>query len=149
MISTRPVRKEDADRWRDLRVALWPEASADVHAAEIGEFFAGRAREPVAVLVAENMEGDIIGFVELSIRTSAEGCETDHVAFVEGWFVVREARRRGVGRALMAAAETWGRTQGCAELGSDTQASNRISRAAHAATGFEEVALVRCFRKAL
>jgi aminoglycoside 6'-N-acetyltransferase I len=62
---------------------------------------------------------------------------------------VPDARGRGVGRALMAAVERWGRAQGCHELGSDAQADNDVGAAAHRALGFEDVGLVRCFRKDL
>lgn len=42
-----------------------------------------------------------------------------------------------------------GRAQGCIEFGSDTEPDNEISRVAHHALGFQDVGLVRCFRKAL
>ena len=77
------------------------------------------------------------------------GCRTSRVAYLEGWFVVPEARRRGVGRALVSAAEEWGRTQGCTEFASDTQPDNQASDAAHRALGFSEAGLVLCFRKEL
>jgi len=87
--------------------------------------------------------------VELSIRPQAEGCHTDRVAYLEGWFVVPQARGRGVGRALVAAAEAWGRSEGCREFASDAQADNAVSAAAHQALGFSEAGQVRCFRKDL
>ena len=71
------------------------------------------------------------------------------VAYLEGWYVVAEARRRGVGRALVEAAEAWGRSQGCTELASDTAHENEVSASAHRSLGFEDVGLVRCFRKRL
>ena len=70
-------------------------------------------------------------------------------AYLEGWFVVPKARRSGVGRALIVAAEEWGRSQGCSEFASDAQPDNEVSAAAHRALGFIEVGLVRCFRKDL
>jgi aminoglycoside 6'-N-acetyltransferase I len=88
-----------------------------------------------------------VGLAELSIRPCAEGRRTSRVAYLEGWFVAPEARRQGVGRALLKAAEEWGRTQGCTEFASDTQPDNVISTTAHHALGFAEVGLVRCFRK--
>lgn len=54
-------------------------------------------------------------------------------------YVVPEARRRGVGRALIAAADEWARAQGCTEFASDTLADNDVSTAAHQALGFEEL----------
>jgi aminoglycoside 6'-N-acetyltransferase I len=132
-----------------MRRALWPEAAAGEHEGEIEEFFAGRAREPLAVLIAWDAEGAAVGFAELSIRPTADGCRTNHVAYLEGWFVAPEARRRGVGRALIEAAERWARGQGCRELASDTEAGNAVSIAAHEAAGFDDAGLNRRFRKDL
>lgn len=137
----------DAAPWEAMRRQLWPEGSAG-HAEEIAAFFAGRLREPVAVLVAED-GGTLIGFAELSIRNVAEGCSSGHIAYLEGWYVAPRARRLGVGRALIAAAERWGTEQGCSEFASDARIDDESSAAAHAAVGFEEVERIRCFRKAL
>lgn len=149
MIEIRAARPGDARLWREMRHALWPEGSAEEHAGEIEDFFAGRSREPLAVLVAEAVPGQLAGFAELSIRSYADGCTTDRVGYLEGWYVVPEARRQGVGRALVEAAEDWARAQGCTEFASDTEADNERSAAAHRALGFTEAALIRCFRKDL
>src|SRR5207302_11412637 len=87
--------------------------------------------------------------VELSIRAYGGGCGTDRVALVEGWYVHPAWRRTGVGAELIRAAEAWARSQGCTEIASDTEADNVSSAAAHRALGFEETAVVRCFRKPL
>src|SRR5437879_4212133 len=115
----------------------------------LGRFFGGEAREPLGVLLAEDGTGCSIGLAELSIRADAEGCHSDRVAYLEGWFVVPKARGHGVGRALVAAAEEWGRSQGCCEFASDSRRDNEVSAAAHRALGFIEVGLIRCFRKDL
>jgi aminoglycoside 6'-N-acetyltransferase I len=49
----------------------------------------------------------------------------------------------------VAAAEAWARAQGCREFASDALADNMVSARAHRALGFDEVATIRCFRKAL
>lgn len=149
MISVRPAVPEDASDWQRMRADLWPEGETPSHAEEIGAYFAGTARSPLAVLIAADDSGAAAGFVELSIRNYAEDCVTDRVAYLEGWYVAPEARRRGVGRALVAAAEAWGRSQGCVEFASDADLDNEASRAAHQALGFEETARIRCFRKPL
>ncbi len=146
--TVRPAKPADAAGWLLMRRDLWPEEPGDDHTTEIDEWFAGRRREPLAVLVAED-EAGLTGFAELSIRRYAEGCDTDHVAFLEGWYVAARARRNGVGRALVKAAEVWGRAQGCREFASDAYLENEISAAAHLAVGFTEVGRIRCFRKPL
>jgi len=145
-IRLRRVTERDAAAWARMRCALWPEAAEAEHMGEIADYFAGTASEPQAVLVAETASM-LVGLAELSVRSTAEGCTTGRVAYLEGWFIDRDSRRQGVGRALVAAAEDWGRQQGCREFGSDTQAENEASAAAHRALGFEDAGLVRTFRK--
>ena len=140
----RAVRPSDRDAWLRMRLALWPDSAPQ----EVDDFFSGIAHEPLAVLVAEE-QGDLAGFVELSIRNVAEGCTTNRVGYLEGWYVEAFLRRRGIGRALVAAAEEWARAQNCMEFASDTRIDNEASAAAHAALGFEEVERIRCFRKSL
>lgn len=155
MTRVRPVAPGDAEAWLRMRVALWPDGSEAEHAAEIERFLRGDAPGPAAVLVAapdpEERSGasEPVGLAELSIRSCAEGCRTARVAYLEGWYVAPAARRSGVGRALVEAAEAWARAQGCTEFASDTERDNRTSAAAHLALGFEDAGLVRCFRKDL
>jgi aminoglycoside 6'-N-acetyltransferase I len=147
-VSVRPVTRADEAAWLKMRDELWP-GSKDDHQREIARFFDGQLRNPLAVLVAYDREGQILGFTELSIRQYSEGCTTDRVGYLEGWYVVPEARGRGVGRALVGASEDWARSQGCSEFASDAQSDNEDSIAAHLALGFVDRGLVRCFSKML
>lgn len=150
MITVRPVRRQDAQAWLGMRMALWPEDVEGEHRDEIERFFAGDfPRWPWCVFIAEDVPGRAAGFAEVSVRPYAQGCTGNRVAYLEGWFVLPEARNRGVGRALVRAAEEWGRSQGCREFASDADPRNDVSRTAHGALGFVEVGLVRCFRKDL
>lgn len=144
----RRVSADDAAAWLRMREALWPDETGS-HAQEIQDFLAGRLNNPLAVLLAVDEAGTPLGFVELSIRAYAEDCHTDRVAYLEGWYVVPEARRQRIGAALVRAAEAWGRAQGCTEFGSDALLDNDVSAAAHRALGFDETVQIRCFRKHL
>lgn len=144
----RPVTPADAADWLRMREALWPDGKAD-HPPEIERYFQGQLREPLEVLLAIDDRGQPVGFAELSIRTYAEDCVTDRVAYLEGWYVDPRARRQGVGRALVAGAEAWARAQGCTEFASDALLDNAVSAAAHHALGFEETVQLRCFKKVL
>lgn len=101
------------------------------------------------VFVAERGDGAPAGFISLSLRAWAEGCDSTPVPYVEGWWVEAENRRRGLGRALMVAAENWCRENGYSELGSDADLTNNGSLRAHAALGFEPAARVQFFSKRL
>jgi aminoglycoside 6'-N-acetyltransferase I len=146
MIQIRPVTASDAPAWLRMRQDLWPEGT---HDAEVAQFFAGALRSPLEVLLAMGENSTPVGFAELSIRPYAEGCETDRIAYLEGWYVEPRARRKGIGSALVMAAEEWGRAQGCTEFASDAEHDNDVSAVAHRALGFEDMGLIRCFKKRL
>jgi aminoglycoside 6'-N-acetyltransferase I len=116
---------------------------------EIDAFFASRSRDLDEVLVCCDDDGIMIGFVELRIRTYAEGSDATAVPFVEGWFVDEQHRGRGVGAALVAGAEDWARGLGFMELASDAEIDNAVSIAAHLALGFAETGRTVCFLKRL
>lgn len=62
---------------------------------------------------------------------------TDHPrAYVEILVVAEDAEGRGVGRALMAHAEQWGRTHGCHEVVLDVFANNPSAIAFYERIGF-------------
>ncbi len=147
-IHVRPAVPGDARAWLSMRHALWPDAS-DSLGGEVERYFTGSLTNPLEVLLAFDERGVTVGFVELSIRPYVDGCETSRVAYLEGWYVAPDHRRRGVGRALVAAAEGWGRARGCTEFGSDALLDNEVSAAAHRALGFEETEQIRYFRKVL
>ena len=130
-----------------MRCALWPDDSEAGHRREVDRYCAGALREPLQALIAFDSAGTALGFAELSIRAYAEDCVTDRVAYLEGWYVVPESRRRGVGGALVRAAEAWAIAQGCAEFASDALLDNHVSAVAHTALGFQETVQLRCFRK--
>jgi aminoglycoside 6'-N-acetyltransferase I len=147
-ITIRTVRKEDAAAWEPMRQALWPSAAGE-HAGEIAAYFAGDRRDPAEALMAFDQDGTPLGFAELTLRSHAEGCRSDRIAYLEGWWVEPGARRRGVGAALMRAAEDWGRAQGCTEMASDTNLDNTVSAQVHKTLGFSETDRIICFRKSL
>ena len=149
MIRVRHAAPPDSWAWLAMRNDLWPDHENKWHAEEVKQFFSGMLKMPLAVLVAEDESGEIVGFVELNIRPYAEDCMTDRVAFLEGWYVKPHARRKGIGKALVEASWEWGRAQGCTEFASDAELSNVESHAAHLSLGFEEVAQIRCFKKQL
>lgn len=144
----RTAKPSDRGVWERMRSRLWPSPPGE-HSAENNRYFSGDLREPSEVLLAFDARGEALGLIELSLRAHAEGCVTDRVAYIEGWYVEAEARRRGVGGALVFAAEAWARSQGCTELASDAEIDNHGSIAAHFALGFEDAGAIRCFKKTL
>jgi aminoglycoside 6'-N-acetyltransferase I len=136
----------DQQAWLELRQALWPDCSHDEHLAEINDTLAADGE---TALVAESLTGELLGFAEVSLRPFAVGCKSGPVGYLEGWYVRPHDRRRGVGRALVAAAEEWARNEGCTEMASDAVVENHTSQSAHRAIGYEDAGRLVCFRKLL
>jgi len=151
-VTTFAVRQfEPADdaAWAAMRAKLWPQAGAEL-ARETSAFARGLPLPNVtAVFIAEGEAGEELGFLELALRSFADGCESMPVPHVEGWYVEANARGKGVGRALMLAAEAWSIAQGYTELASDTELDNAGSLRAHERCGFAEVERLIKLRKVL
>jgi aminoglycoside 6'-N-acetyltransferase I len=147
VIEIRPLRDSDRSEWLRLRHALWPHDTISDLEKEAGEILDRPERE--VVFVAQRPDGRLCGLVEVSIRKHAKGCATENVGYLEGWYVDPDRRRWGVGRRLVAAAEGWARSQGCREMGSDTDSSYPLSPSAHEALGYQEVERQIFFRKDL
>jgi aminoglycoside 6'-N-acetyltransferase I len=123
-----------------MRLSLWPEQTPEELLEELDNLLStGKSGTlPGAVLVSEDEDGALTGFLEVGLRSHADGCDTARpVGFVEGWFVQEVSRGQGIGTELMRAAEEWTRAQGCRELASDTPIDNHASQRAHEALGFE------------
>lgn len=142
----RAYRDADWNDWLRMSRALFPEATAAEHAADMRSF---REREDAEVFVAERADGSLAGYVEVGARPYVDGCATSPVGYIEAWFVDADVRRAGVGRALLAAAEEWARALGLREMGSDALLDNVVSHEAHRRAGYEEVDRVVQFRKPL
>jgi len=146
----RPIEAGDAEAWSAMRGRLWPEADVDELAREARAFAAGSKQGIVdAAFIAIRDDAQPLGFIELSVRAFSDGCDSMPVPHVEGWYVEESARGKGVGRALLRAAEEWARSRGFRELASDSELSNKDAQRAHVACGFEAVDRLVKFRKLL
>ena len=135
-----------------MRELLWPDSSIEEHRKEVDAVLCtGRyGTLPMAILVSQDEDGALTGFLEVGLRSHADGCDTAQpVGFVEGWFVHEASRNQGTGRALMLAAEEWARRQGCQEMASDTSVDDERSQRTHQALGFEVVDRCVHFRKTI
>lgn len=135
-----------------MRAILWPESSLEEQFSEVDSLLATgmSGTLPAAIFVSQGPDGKLTGFLEVGLRSHADGCDTSRpVGFIEGWFVHKEARGRGAGRELMLAAEEWCRKQRCSEMASDALIDNEGSQSAHQALGFEVVDRCVHFRKSL
>jgi aminoglycoside 6'-N-acetyltransferase I len=148
LAAVRRARPSDVPEWARMRRLLWPEETEPgEHEREVRAFFALPGQR--VTFVAVRPSGGLLGFIEIDVRSVAEGCWSGPVPYIEGWYVDEDARRQGVGKSLVRAAEAWARDAGFTEMASDALLDNSVSHAAHAALGYEEVERIVCFRKPL
>lgn len=146
----RQVQKSDRLEWLRMRNQLWcsPPESLEEHSQEIDQYYS--TNDPnLETFVIERPNGKLGGFLEVNIRSYAEGCTTSRVGYIEGWYVDSDLRRQGWGKALVLAAENWAKQKGIEEMASDCELDNSISLQAHLALGYLEVERIICFRKVL
>lgn len=143
----RPLRESDLSEWLRLRSLLWDETAVDDHKNEMLDIIDHAETQFVAV--AEAGPERLVGFLEASIRSHVEDCDTDHVGYLEGWFVESQYRQSGVGRELVKLAEQWARNAGCTEMASDAEVDNAVSLAAHLKLGYDETSRLVHLRKEL
>lgn len=138
--------EHDLNEWFRLRQLLWDATAEHDHKSEMLDII--EHSDSQLVLIAET-SAKIVGFLEVSVRSFAEDCETDHVGYLEGWFVDPTFRKMGIGGDLVRMAEMWVREKGCTEIASDAELGNEPSLAAHQKLGYEETSRLVHFRKEL
>lgn len=143
----RGLSESDLSEWLRLRLLLWDESSEDDHKSEMVDII--EHSDDQLVVVADFGDGRLGGFLEASIRSHVEDCETENVGYLEGWFVEQRYRQFGVGRELVAFAEGWARNKGCSEMASDAEVDNEISLQAHTKLGYAETSRLVHLRKEL
>jgi aminoglycoside 6'-N-acetyltransferase I len=147
-VKIEPCESADHPGWLRLRQALWPECAREEHLSEMSAFVAAPQR--YRQFVAYSASREAVGLIEAAMRTDyVNGTESSPVAFVEGLYVVPQARRQGVAASLLASVCDWAQRAGCRELASDAVLENSISHVVHRALGFEETERVVFFRRRL
>ena len=146
-MNIRTITEADYDNWLMLRCALWPDDDIDNHRVEL-ELVLGDKHRRTALLCVDEQDA-AIGFAEVSLRPRVDGCATSPVGFLDALFVKPDARRTGVARALVEAAQAWASSRGCGEFASEVSFGNDDGQAAHTAFGFLELERVVRYRMAL
>ena len=151
-IQVRLAQLADQNQLATMRALLWPDSPIEEHSRELDAILhtGMYGTLPMAIFASQAENEALSGFIEVGLRSHADGCDTARpVGFIEGWFVHEAFRNQGVGTALMQSAEDWARKQGCLEIASDTWTDDEPSILAHQALGFEVVDRCVHFRKSI
>lgn len=116
---------------------LWPDHSVEDLRQEFEEIL-GSDNQKAFLCKAD--DGKYVGFQTLSLRREyVEGATSSPVGYLEGIYVDKEYRKKGIGKGLVEVAQEWAQAHGCKELGSDTWDWNADSIKFHEKVGFTKV----------
>ncbi len=137
------VTPADFEDWNALALKLWPEHSLEGLKKELSGVYDSPRQEAFLV---RNEAGKAIAFINLSLRNDyVPGAKTSPVAYIEGIYVRKDYRKRGLAASLVTFAGQWGLSKKCSELASDALIDNAASHQFHQRTGFREVERVVSF----
>lgn len=141
----RQAKREDLKALTELALQLWPDHTPEELQEELAEIL---EKEAAFFLAFE--EDRAVGFAQCQLRRDyVEGTAFSPVGYLEGIYVAEDCRGRGIAKMLLAACESWAKTQGCREFASDCELENPQSLHFHLKAGFEEAGRIICFTKRL
>jgi aminoglycoside 6'-N-acetyltransferase I len=143
---------EDVPEVANISYCLWPKASVAEHAKELAALLAGNLPGPLpaTVLVAEELGGRVVGFIEVDLRSHADGCNLSRpVGYIEAWNVAPRTPAETSRSEACCHNRGLGSKSSCAEMASDAWPDTRDSQRAHEALGFEVVDRCIHYRKSL
>jgi len=149
-LSIRPAEERDREFIGGLVSSLmefgsptWddPGANAPAYREALADAVRGQGPE-ATVLLAEAADGTRLGFISLGVVNDVAGAARGHVRDLA---VTAEARRTGVGSALMTAAEAWTRDRGLPALSLNVWSTNEPAQAFYRRLGYcaERVCMVK------
>lgn len=115
---------------------------ADV-AQRARELFAAQLRSPIEVIFLAEQDDDAIGVLRCVESIGSPLMEPARYAYVSSVYVRPHARRRGVLRALLGAAERWAGSRGLKQMRLHNVAGSANAEGAWSALGFGVVEQVR------
>ncbi len=138
----RPPRPADHARMAELAGQLSYPSTARQIAARLRAL---RGRRDFAVFVAE-LDGQAAGWLGAYIFRAVE---LDPAAKISGLVVEAGVRSRGIGQALLGAAEAWARRRGCALISVNCNVKRRRAHGFYLRNGYAWTKTQKVFRKPL
>lgn len=136
----RPMQTGDVDPVADLMTQLgYPSTPRDI----ARRFTTIDGRDDQALLVADNGTA-VVGWMHLGAQASLE---SDEWAEILGLVVAEGQRSRGIGAALVAAAEKWAAQHGYQMLRVRSRITRDRAHAFYERGGFERIKTQHCFQK--
>ena len=136
--------KKEANVLATLAIKMWKDHEID----ELKQEFCELLNNKNVICFIKYIDDLPIAFAQCQLRHDyVEGCSTSPVGYLEGIFVDKEYRNRGIAKELCFECEKWAKSKGCSEFASDCALTNNESLAFHLNIGFKEENRIICFKK--
>ena len=136
--------KELAKYLAPLVKELWGEHSI----SDLERILVGYISNEESAAFYKVIDGKYVGVALCALRHDyVEGCSTSPVGYLEGIFVDKDYRNKGIAKELCLDCEKWAKSKGCSEFASDCELANSESLAFHLNIGFIEKNRIICFKK--
>lgn len=129
------VDKKDFVEWVNMGVLFWSKWTKEEIKKEFKKILASKKETSFICRDDNNLP---IGFINIAIRTDyVEGSKTDPVGYLEGVYVKKAFRNKGIASLLFKEAKKWFVKKGVKEIGSDVEVHNKTSQKFHKNLGFK------------
>lgn len=129
-----------------LACCLWPAHTTEEMQADLAQLM----KKADIVYFLAFIDQAAVGFAQCQLRRDyVEGTDSSPVGYLEGIYVAKVHRHKGIARDLLHACENWAKAQGCSEFASDCELTNTESLQFHLNVGFQEANRIICFTKKL
>ncbi len=142
----RPIEKNQFAQWKEMREDVYSTLEDEFHEKEMQKIYVS---DDWFCYFLEDENDQITGFVELSSRNIVDGCLSSPVAYLEGLYLKKKYRGRGLGRETIKTIKSWCKNKGFTELGMDTELTNVKAQKFFKATGLQETYRIVQFRASI
>lgn len=137
---------EDAQKIARLAIQMWESHKIE----ELAEEFCDYMCKESSIVFLAMADECAVGFAQCGLRLDyVEGTDSSPVGYLEGIFVEKEYRKKGLAKEMLEACQEWAKEQGCTEFASDCELNNEESLKFHLKMGFVEANRIICFTKKL
>jgi len=136
---------QNFNEWLAMGLALWPKYEEKDLEKEFRELLVD---DKYKNIICESDNGEPVAFMNLSLRSDyVEGAFSSPVAYLEGIYVKKAYRRKGIAKEFIKIAVEWAEENNCQELGSDALLDNIKSHEFHKQLGFTKANTIVHFIK--